>query len=146
MKEKAAQNIKHNRVQVLFGQLAAEKKKTITAVCLLTIMALMWVRVFMGKSSQNVKAGQTDEMGIDGSSMSVADANDNQPDLNITFIHLPKVKGRNDCLTRDFFAIRSTKPQSAASTATIGVSGDEKVIKKIEAQLKLEAIEMGGAP
>ena len=79
----------------LMSQLAAEKKKTVMAVCLITLMAFMWVRVFKKKSPQSARAAMmTQQLSVEQS----------EAELKISFAALPKVAGRNDMLSRDFFA------------------------------------------
>jgi len=47
-------NVKHNghRAKRLVGQLAAEKKKVVMALCLISVMALMWIRVLTKKAPE----------------------------------------------------------------------------------------------
>jgi hypothetical protein len=79
-----------------FGQLAAEKKKSVTALCLVAVMALMWVRVLLRRTPQAVEATSvTEEMDVEYKA---------NKKLRISFIELPVVAGRNDVITRDFFA------------------------------------------
>ncbi len=81
----------------LFSQLAAEKKKSVTALCLIGVMVFMWVRVLGKKTSEDAEGAlMTQEVN--------ADSPGSNPELKISFTELPKVKGRNDVLTRDFFA------------------------------------------
>ena len=80
----------------LLGQLATEKKKTIIAVCLIAVIVFMWVRVPGRKMPQSTKAAVT--------AQEVTESQANS-ELKISFIELPKVEGRNDVLTRDFFAV-----------------------------------------
>jgi hypothetical protein len=80
----------------LFGRLAAEKKKTVIVMCLIAAMVFVWVKVLERKAPQSAKAaGMTQEM----------TKSRTNSELKISFIELPKVKGRNDVLTRDFFAV-----------------------------------------
>ena len=46
-----------NGANRLFSQLAAEKKKTICALCLIAVMALMWARLLGKKKLEGAKAG-----------------------------------------------------------------------------------------
>ena len=145
MKEKAEQNLRRSKVRSLLNRLAGDKKKTITAVCLLIVLALMWIRISIGKSSQDARADQIDRIGIDGSS-SAADAKDIQPTPSVAFIQLPKIEGRNDRLARDFFTVKDDKPQVAASTYVVAKTSDEQFVRRIKSFLSLDAIEMGSTP
>ena len=128
----------------LFNRFAAEKKKTVIAVCLIIVMVFMWVRVIGRKGPQSAKAADVAE-GTDGQMNS---------ELKISFIELPKVTGRNDVLTRDFFTVGDwwdfvrDKGNSSGAEAVSIVSGDgsEETIKRAAAKLKLEAIVMGEYP
>jgi hypothetical protein len=80
----------------LFSQLAAEKKKTVIVMCLIAAMVFMWVRVLGRKVPQSAEAAVVTQ------EMTKSQANS---ELKIFFVELPKVKGRNDVLTRDFFAV-----------------------------------------
>ncbi len=79
-----------------FSQLAAEKKKSVTALCLVAVMALMWVRVLLRRTPQTAEATSvTEEIDVEYKA---------NTKLRISFIELPEVAGRNDVITRDFFA------------------------------------------
>ena len=80
----------------LVSRLAAEKKKTVTALCLIAVMTIMWARVLSRKSPATAAAALRQDVVKDESS---------NLELNISFIELPKVTGRNDVLVRDFFAV-----------------------------------------
>lgn len=143
MKEKTEQNSGSNKARFFFGSLAAEKKKGITAVCLLTVMTLMWARVFIGKSPRIAPADQAEQTLI--AEQSVPEANSVQPGLSVRFIELPKIEGRNDRIARDFFANKDSVYLAATDTAA-GQAIKGKIIKKIESTLKLEAIVIGNSP
>jgi len=128
-------------VKGLFGPLAAEKKKAVAASCLIAVMAIMWVRVLTKQAPEAAEAASmTEQLNEIGSS--------NQ-ELNLSFIVLPQVAGRNDVITRDFFAsddwrhFDSEKGRNLAVIEEVNVvskNGNEEVIRKIAEKLKLEAI------
>ena len=128
------------------GHLAAEKKKTVLAVCLIALMAFMWIKVFAVKNPPAANAGQTASQ----------TGKVNQPDAEtkVTYTDLPEVAGRNDMITRDFFASNGWKDfvdtdKNIIVTKEVNVvPGDstEKVIRKIADNLKLEAFIMGENP
>ncbi|MHC4394063.1 MAG: hypothetical protein ACYS1A_00275 [Planctomycetota bacterium] len=122
------------------GQLAADKKKTVIALGLIAVMVFMWVRVLGGKTPEAAKATPRPQE----TSGKLSDSQ-----LTISFVELPKVEGRNDILTRDFFAIDSWKDFTTKGSGEVNVvSGDsnEEVARKAVEKLKLEAIVFGENP
>jgi hypothetical protein len=77
-----------------------------------------------------------------------------EPQLKISFIELPYVKGRNDVLARDFFTVRSwqefvsTEYKDRTSNEEVNVVSKDgfEVAKLIAEKLKLEVIELGQTP
>lgn len=135
-----------NRTKRLFGQLSAERKKTVLAMCLITVMVFMWVRVLGRKTPQAAKATSTAQQ-RDSKSQS-----DSQ--LKISFIELPKVPGRNDVMKRDFFASDGwqnfiKEGENLAGIEEVNVvstDGGEEVITRVAQKLKLEAIVLSENP
>lgn len=130
----------------LFGRLAAEKKKTIIAVCLITVMVFMWVRVLGRKGPQGAKAAVMVQEVTKGQTNS---------ELKISFIELPKAEGRNDVLTRDFFAVdnwwdlmggREGNSGGIEEVSVVSKDGSEEAVKRVAEKLKLEAIVLGENP
>ena len=129
------------RVNGLIGQLTAEKKKTVAASCLIAVMAIMWVRVLTKQAPEAAEAALvTEQLNAEGSS---------NKELKVSFIELPQVAGRNDVITRDFFASKgwrhfdSEKGRNLAVIEEVNIvskNGNEEVIKKVAEKLKLEAI------
>ena len=107
----------------LVRRLAAEKKKGVMALCLIGVMAFMWVRVLSKKTPQSAGAAMMTQEAMSEQSNS---------ETKISFIELPNVKGRNDVLTRDFFAVddwqrffRDREGESLGDSAEVSVvSGD----------------------
>jgi hypothetical protein len=142
------QNVKNggNGTNRLIGRLAAEKKKTVTAVCLIALMVFMWARVLNQKTTESAAAAQRQEdvdTDILGSNL----------ELNISFIELPKVVGRNDVLTRDFFAvgnwqdfIGNKKGENLDEDVNVVSRNNKEVMKRVAEKLKLEAIGLDGNP
>ena len=128
-----------NAADRVLSRLAAEKKKTICASCLIAVMVFMWARVLTGRAPQSAEAALMARKAADVQSNS-------GPLLKISFIELPKVKGRNDVLTRDFFA--SCRWQDFTGGGARGVNvvsgnGSEEVARQVAEKLKLEAIGLG---
>jgi hypothetical protein len=144
------QNIKNsgNQANRLFGRLAAEKKKTVTALCLIAVMAFMWIRVLSRNSPEIAQAAPAQKK-------SDEDISESNSELKISFIGLPKVTGRNDILTRDIFAaggwqnfIRNKERKNGAGTevSVISKGGNEEVVRRIADNLILEVISLDENP
>ena len=125
----------------MFRPLAAEKKKAVAALCLIVVMAIMWIKVLTNNGPETTNAAITAEHLI------VKDTS--AQELNVSFVELPQVPGRNDVITRDFFASnewRSFKGEKKRNLAVIeevnvvSKDGNEEVIRKVAEKLKLEAI------
>ena len=131
----------------LMSQLAVEKKKAVIALCLITIMAFMWIRVLGGKTPQAAEAEPT------GREVTGEQSNSK---LKISFIELPNVKGRNDVLNRDFFTVNSWQEflrdgqgrrlGDIEEVNVVSRNGSEEIARRIAEKLKLEAIELGENP
>jgi hypothetical protein len=142
------QNLRNsvNKSNRIFDRLATEKKKTVIAVCLITVMVLMWVRVLGRKGPQSANAAETAEV----------TAGQMSPELKVSFIELPKVKGRNDVLTRDFFAVSDWQDFMRGGEGKLiddgrGMmddkrGGNEEIARWVAVKLKLEAIVLGENP
>jgi len=124
-----------NRV---FSRLAAEKKKSIVALCLIALMGFMWVRVLLRKTPKSAEAAVGQE-----------EVKSSTSELKISFIELPKVAGRNDVLTKDFFAANDWQSfiDGKKEVNVVPGNGDEEIVKRVvEKLLKLEAIGLGKNP
>ncbi len=137
----------------LVGRFTADRKKAVFALCLIVIMLVMWVRVFVKKKPHSAAAAVVSGWTADGRSAPGAEETGLQS--RISFIELPKVKGRNDVLAKDFFAVKSwrdfVRGQGGKFPGTGGADvsvrdGDQEVIRKIADRLELEAIETGRVP
>jgi len=142
------QNLKNtvNGANKLVSRLAAEKKKTVTAVCLIALMIFMWARVLGKKSPETADASQRQEnVNQNGLGSNV--------ELNVSFIELPKVPGRNDVLTRDFFAAngwknfnREEENPGNKEVSVFSEEGNEDIVRRVAQRLRLEAIGLDGNP
>ncbi len=142
------QNLKNisNGTNRLFNQLAAEKKKTIFALCLIALMVFMWIKLFAKKAPKAAEAALTAKQ---------QDQKEQENSrIKISFIELPQIQGRNDVITEDFFDPNEWKgfiPEGKylASKGQAGRSVRNSVSLRsrlIRAGLKLEAIELGRNP
>ena len=139
-------NLKSSKAR-FFGRLAAEKKKSVTALCLVTVMAFMTVRVLIRRIPQAAEAtSMTEKMSVEGKS---------NPELKISFIELPEAAGRNDVITRDFFNSDSRQEsvdeevKNSSGTEDVHIvskDGNVEVIRRIAEQLKLQAIVLSKNP
>jgi len=121
--------------------LAADRKKTVVAFSLFAVMTLMWIRVLTGRKPNSAGAAPAPA----GAQQPAA-----QPDLNVRFVALPKVLGRNDGINRDFFAARdweafrrAAREQNAnTGTEVHVVSSDhaQEVAIRLAEKLRLEAV------
>ena len=131
----------------LFNQLAVQKKKTVLALCLITLMAFMWIRVLTRKAPQAAKAGLlAGQMDVETQS---------EPELKISFVELPQAAGRNDVITRDFFDSdgwqdfvdgQGRKSTGVEEVDIISKEGDQEVIRRVAEKLNLEAIVLSENP
>jgi hypothetical protein len=128
--------MKRDIFNIILSRIMVDKKKAIIALCLVVIMVVMWVRSFTGKTQAIAEILVT--------SNQAAAAQDNL-ETKMSFMELPYVKGRNDVLNRDFFAVGRLKPTEDENT-NVDSSGDESHIKQLIDNLKLEAIGMGKTP
>lgn len=129
----------------VFARLAAEKKKLVVALVLVSLMAVMWVRVLLRKGPENAAAG-TQQVTIDTTQP------DRQPKLKLSFIELPRIQGRNDSLGRDFFVsnrwqdfIRD-RNSGVSDVSVVSKQGDAEVARRVAAKLRLQAIWLGENP
>jgi hypothetical protein len=130
-------------VRQIVDQLAAGGKKTVLAVALLAVMAVMWIRVLTGQKPGRASAGSA-------SAQPTAQSSSDEAPLKVRFIELPYVPGRHDTIRRDFFAVADWTPFGAGAgpqvtgTDTEGQTSDEtraqEVVLKAARNLKLEAV------
>lgn len=135
-----------NGTNRLVSRLAAEKKKTVTAVCLVAIMVFMWARMLSKEVPSTATAAlRKEDVKQDGS----------DKELNITFIELPKVAGRNDVLKRDFFVVddwqkfmKSGEGENKTRVEDVSVVSkrNKEAMIRVAGKLKLEAIGLDGNP
>ncbi len=138
-------NNAENRTNNIFNRLAAEKKKTIFALCLIALMVLMWVRIFAQKAPEAAQAALTaNQEGV---------KEQEGPQVKITYIELPQIQGRNDVIARDFFDPNGwidfmPGGERSAGGKRAGIDRDSMNVQSrlMQAGLNLEAIELGGNP
>jgi len=127
----------------LLAQMAAEKKKFAIAFSLIGLMVFMWVKVFISSGPKSASAAAVGEQ--EGSS-------ENNEQLNVCYVELPRVEGRNDSLSGDFFVVErwedflSGRGPDSGEVDVVSKKGGEKLAEKIGEKLKLHAIELGHRP
>jgi len=131
----------------LIGYFAVEKKKAVLAFCLITLMIFMWVRVFNNnKTPQNADTLLAPQSAV-GAGLTQSS--------NVSFIELPRIKGRNDLLARDLFTVENWQDflnnrerQDAVNVrdTDIGPGGSNQISRRIAEKLKLEVIDFGKKP
>lgn len=141
-------NVRNNRDPAgrFLGRLAAEKRKTIATGCLVLVMVVLWIRVLTRNTPEAAEAAPTAEQ--------VGVVNPSVPAPNVSFVELPKVAGRNDVITRDFFACDGWRHftggrQKFADIEEVNMlsqNGSEEAIKKVAENLRLEAIVLSSYP
>jgi hypothetical protein len=131
-----------------FGYFGVEKKKSVMALGLVAVMVFMWARV-LSRRAPEAAAGASQ------TKSTTADASLSNSQLKISFIELPKVKGRNDVLAGDFFTCVSWRDFMRGREGTsVSGSGEVKVVSKgsdervrmIADRLRLQAIGLGRVP
>ena len=128
------------------GRLVAEKRKAVATGCLVIVMVSLWVRVLTRNTPEVAEATPTAGMlGVEGPS---------NPAPNVSFVELPKVAGRNDLITRDFFACDGWRSFTGGrrkfadieEVNMLSQNGSEEAIKKVAEKLRLEAVLLSNNP
>jgi len=131
----------------IIGHLATEKKKTVFAVCLILVMALMWVRVLSNNKPEAAAGASTTQQ------EDAADQSGTR--VTVSYVELPSSPGRHDVIARDFFTSNAWRTDSGDEQVTsmsgtevrdLSAHGDAEVIALLAEKLKLEAIVWGERP
>jgi hypothetical protein len=139
-------NNDNNFAARFLGRLAVEKKKAVTTACLVMVMIVMWVRVLTKNTPEVAEAtSPTNVSSVEGPSDEA---------VKVSFLELPKVAGRNDVITRDFFVADGwrhfvggrRKFADIEEVNVLSQNGSEEVIKKVAEKLKLEAVVLSKNP
>ncbi len=137
--------LRHNGPNKIISRLAAEKKKTVFAFCLIAVMVLMWVKV-LGKKTPQAAGAATMTQQVN------PDASESNPQLKISFVELPEVAGRNDIITRDFFDSDGWRQfgeggrSAGIGEVSVSEGGSEEIARKVAEKLRLEAVGLSGNP
>ena len=130
-----------------YGRLAADRKKVVIAVVLIGVMVFMWVRVIAGKGPKEAAAAVQPQADPEAKS----DAT-----VQVHFVDLPIVQGRNDMLRMDFFAAdgwqftkiqyEGTSTNGSTTGSVIVNEGAEQAIRRVAGRLNLQAILLDRTP
>jgi len=124
----------------ILNRLASDRKKTVLALGLIAIMAIMWVRVLLGQKPDSAAAAPGPVP---------PEAAQQEPPAQVRFVELPKLPGRNDSIHRDFFAVQNRayfQPNDAQNASTdtevhvVSPGHATEVITRVAQRLKLEAV------
>ena len=110
-------------------------KKTVAAGVLMSIMLLMWVRVFLGHRPEAAAAAPA----------APSQAALRPAPVKVTLVELPKVPGRHESIARDFFAAParsdpSTNTGTEKEVHVISSNDAQEVIRRVGQTMKLEAV------
>ena len=123
-----------------YGRLAADRKKIVIAAVLIGVMVFMWVRVIAGKGPKEAAAAVQPQADPEAKS----DAT-----VQVHFVDLPIVQGRNDMLRMDFFAADGWQEFGGAGHrrgSVIVNEGAEQAIRRVAGRLNLQAILLDRTP
>jgi len=95
-----------NNASGFTGHLPVKKSKVIMAACLITIMAFMWIKVFLNRKAEKNEANAAI---ANASAQIQAAQQQKKPEVRISHVPLPVVLGRNDVLTHDIFTAQRWK-------------------------------------
>jgi hypothetical protein len=127
--------------QVL-GRVMADRKKSVLAIALVTVMVVMWGRVLTGRKPKPAAATTVPQQ---------EKVSESEPRMKVRFTELPRIEGRNDCISRDFFsaeALTGFRRDDATSRRTstdpevrnVSSGPVQEVVAKVAQRLKLEAV------
>ena len=128
------QDLKDNSVSSrLLRVFFADKKKVIVALCLVSVMVFMWIKVLFGGGPESAKANSLDT--------EAEVQKESKMELKLAYIDMPEIKGRNDILSRDFFDVEGRS--LIANEVDIVFSEEEELAFVLSRELSLEAIVLG---
>jgi len=141
-----SRNYRIAQAHQMLDHLAADRKKAVFAVTLLSVMGFMWFRVLTSHQPAPAAAepGATQEQ-----------TDSQKPPRNVQYVELPTLPGRNDHINRDFFASRgwesfrrnSGVPQNPLNEVHMTAPDHaQETAARLGQRLKLEAVLRDGTP
>ena len=129
----------------VFGKFAADKKKTVAAVCLIVLMVFMWIRVLTRKPKT---AGANNSVPVVNNTSMNNTSSSASPVVNVSFVELPRIKGRHDVLSRDFFSSNNWRSfngdrGTGSGQFKVKVSAGDEIARRIATKLMVETIWIG---
>ncbi len=135
------------QVGQVFGRLRLGGKKTAVACALVLIMLFMWVRVFLGHRPAAAEAASQPPQ---------TDTAVSPPPVKMQRLELPRIPGRHDAVSRDFFTMkdpasfgRNPARRKAGTDTEVPVASTEnveEVIQRVARTMKLEAVSWSESP
>jgi len=121
----------------------AGRKKSVVAACLVSVMLLMWVRVLLHKGPEPAAAAPA----VGASTL----ASNSQ--VQVSYVELPQVEGRNDVLSGDFFVSNGWADFGSSGGNNRNVTDvnvgskdeDSQIVRRIASRLELRAMIWSGA-
>ena len=143
-----ARDMKHinKGAHSILDKFAAEKKKSVIAACLVSLMVFMWVKTLTGKGPADAEGALT--------SQGMNQQQEADSELQVSFIELPEINGRHDVLSGDFFSadgwqgfsVGQIRNRNGGQVNLVSGKGTEDIVRRIANKLRLEAIELGQIP
>ena len=127
-----------NSLDRFLEKFGIEKKKAVVASALIVVMIFMWGRLFAGKGPKKTIAAAV-------AAKTIPNQKQGNTETEMPLVELPKIKGRNDVLARDFFAV-GTDGLNDDNVDIITINSNEEIAKKITNKMELEVIEAGRYP
>lgn len=120
--------------------LTRDRKRTVLAIAMVAVMAVMWIRVLTGRKPQSAAA----------SNPTLPAETQEETPVQMCFQDLPIIPGRNDCINWDFFTVQDWKRFRKNSQVVVTSTDTEvhavvpdqiqEVVAKVAERLNLEAV------
>lgn len=127
-----------------FARKARENKKAVIAVCLIAVMAFMWIRVLTKNKPESSRAAGNKKSGTESAG---------RQNTRVTFLRLPEIKGRNNTLNRDFFDskdwvnfVGKDKEKTIGTDKNPDERAEQRIVDRLAQKLRLQAIITGEKP
>ncbi len=129
--------------------LVVDGKRTVLAISLVVVMAVMWIRVLIGHKPGSASAAPAQQK-------QTAAPGQGEPAAKVKMLDVPRIPGRNDSIDRDCFKMedrtpfrRSVAVQNTGTDTEVPVvspNHDQEVIQQVVQTLKLEAVLRNNTP